>query len=417
MLRHYLLLSLKVLLRRKFFTFISIFGISFTLLVLMVLTAMADHRFGPGKPETDRSRMLGVRYSFSSGPGNRNSNSGIGFRVLDRHARDLPGAEALTIFTRGDDVTLYVNGERVNRYYKMTDAEFWRVLDFDFVEGAAYTAGDVREARPVAVINRSTKVRLFGERPAVGGTVELGELRLRVVGVVEDVSVFRAEPYSDIWAPYTTQRSQSYRDDILGRFQALVLADSEAALPGIREEFNRRLTQVDFGDRPDLDTIVAPFETELESAARRSPFGDRESPASQTWRFGLFIGIVLFLFAALPTVNLININIGRILERSSEIGVRKAFGASARTLVGQFVVENVLLTTIGGLVGLALSAIVLRTINLSGVFAYSQLTVNLRVFAYGLLIAVAFGLISGVYPAWRMARLHPVNALRGGSGR
>jgi putative ABC transport system permease protein len=417
-LKHYLLLSLKVLLRRKFFTFISIFGISFTLLVLMVVTAMADHKFGPGKPESAQTRMLGVRYAFLSGPGNRNSNNSVGFRVLDRYARNLPGAEALTIFSRGDTVTIYRDGAKITRDFKMTDGEFWRILDFEFIEGAAYTPDDVREARPVAVINRSTRARLFGGRPAIGSSIELGDLRLRIVGVVEDVSMFRSEPYSDIWAPYTTQRSQSYRNEITGGYQTLVLASSTAALPGIREEFNRRLTQMDFGDRrQDFDTIVAPFETEFESLARNSPFGDRTSPDRQTWKLGLFFGIVVFLFVALPTVNLININISRILERASEVGVRKAFGAPASTLVTQFVVENVLLSACGGLVGLLLSAAVLRAINRSGFFPYSQLAVNLRVFVYGLLIAAAFGLISGVYPAWRMARLHPVNALKGGSGR
>jgi putative ABC transport system permease protein len=127
MLRHYLLLSVKVLLRRKFFTFISIFGISFTLLVLMVLTAMADHTFGPGRPESQQDRMLGVRYAVATGPGNRNRGPGTGFGILDGHARDLPGAEALTIFTPGNTVTLYPNGERVNRDFKMTDAAFWRI--------------------------------------------------------------------------------------------------------------------------------------------------------------------------------------------------------------------------------------------------------------------------------------------------
>jgi putative ABC transport system permease protein len=299
----------------------------------------------------------------------------------------------------------------------MTDAAFWRILDFDLIEGAGYTDEDVREGRQVAVINRSTRARLFGGRDAVGASIEIGSLRLRVVGVVDDVSMFRVEPYSDIWAPYTTQPSQAYRTELLGRYQALVLAETAAAMPGIREEFNRRLTQVEFDNPRNFDRLVAPFETEFESLARNSPIGDSESSESQAWKFGLFLTIVLGLFVLLPTVNLININISRILERSSEIGVRKAFGAPASTLVGQFVVENVLLTTTGGLVGLVLSALVLRAINQSGVFQYSQLTVNLRVFAYGLLIAVGFGLISGVYPAWRMARLHPVAALRGGSGR
>ena len=69
--------------------------------------------------------------------------------------------------------------------------------------------------------------------------------------------------------------------------------------------------------------------------------------------------LVMFLFMALPTLNLVNINLSRILERSSEIGVRKAFGASSRTLVGQFVMENVILTLVGGALALVLSWITL----------------------------------------------------------
>ena len=61
--------------------------------------------------------------------------------------------------------------------------------------------------------------------------------------------------------------------------------------------------------------------------------------------------------------------------------------------------------------------LVLRALNQSGFVAHSAFTVNLRVFAYAVLIAFAFGVVSGVYPAWRMARLHPVEALKGGPSR
>ena len=96
-------------------------------------------------------------------------------------------------------------------------------------------------------------------------------------------------------------------------------------------------------------------------------------------------------------------------------GVRKAFGAPARTLVGQFLVENVLLTLIGGVLGYVLSIFVLRAIAASGLFAHAHFSINLRVFAYGMILAALFGLLSGVYPAWRMSRLNPVQALNGGS--
>jgi len=123
----------------------------------------------------------------------------------------------------------------------------------------------------------------------------------------------------------------------------------------------------------------------------------------------------MVLFMALPAVNLININISRILERASEIGVRKAFGASSATLVGQFIVENILLSLIGGALGLIGAYLVLGAIERAGFIAYAEFSLNVRIFGYGFALAVFFGLLSGIYPAWRMSRLHPAFALRGGA--
>src|SRR6187401_1507138 len=98
MLRHYTVLAAKVLLRRKFFTFISLFAISFTLLVLTIATAMLDHAFGPAAPETRQDRTLAVQAAVLFGPHNETRGS-AGFKLLDQFARDLPGVERLALFT------------------------------------------------------------------------------------------------------------------------------------------------------------------------------------------------------------------------------------------------------------------------------------------------------------------------------
>jgi putative ABC transport system permease protein len=238
-----------------------------------------------------------------------------------------------------------------------------------------------------------------------------------VIGVVDDVSELRQVPYAEIWVPYTTAKTDAYKGELMGGWNAMALARDRAAMRGIHEEFNSRLLHVEMDDPKQFQTIVAPFETRLESFARLMPTSDRKDPESQVWRLVALLTTLALLFVLIPTVNLVNINISRIMERASEIGVRKAFGAPARTLVGQFLIENILLTIVGGLLGFVLSMVVLQALVRSGLFSYAQFTLNPRVFAYGMVLAVLFGLISGVYPAWRMSRLNPVDALKGGVSR
>jgi putative ABC transport system permease protein len=415
MIKNYLKVAWKVLGRRKFYTFISLFGISVTLLVLMVATAILDHALAPHAPETRSDRTLGVYFLSMEGP-NVAMISQPGYAFLHRHVRPmaaLPFVERIAIVSTAQPVVSYLAGRKIESQLRRADGEFWRVLDSEFLEGGPFTAEDEKNANFVAVINETTRRRFFGGKPALGRTLEADGQRFRVVGVVPDVPILRRFSSADLWVPISTAKSNAFKEEWMGEFIGLILARSRADLPAVKTEFEARRREAErhLPDPKTFQTLRANADTLFEAAARAITPGD--STQIQPSRVWAVMFLLMLLFMLLPTLNLVNINLSRILDRASEIGVRKAFGASSRTLVGQFVVENVVLTLIGAGAGLVLAGAVLAAINASGMIAYAHLELNYRIFLYGLALALFFGVLSGVYPAWRMSKLHPVQALRG----
>jgi putative ABC transport system permease protein len=346
-------------------------------------------------------------------PDNNGTWSGtVGYGFLDKYVRTLPNVETVSIYSEPNLVNSFKSGEKIQSYLKRTDGEYWQILQFDFLEGGPFNAEDDKNINFVAVINDATRKRFFGNDAAVGKTIEADGQRFRIVGVVKNVPIMRQIPFADIWVPISTTKDITYRKQMMGEFSALILAHSAKDFPAIKAEFQSRLPNIEFPDPKAFNHMVGFAETYVENIARA--LSGQEAEGHSIRLVGAIIAIMI-LFMLLPTVNLVNINMSRILERASEIGVRKAFGASSFTLVGQFVTENVLITLAGGVIGLAGSMLVLRAISASGLIPYAEFHLNYRIFLYGLAIAIFFGLFSGVYPAWRMSRLNPVQALKGGA--
>ena len=416
MLKNYIKMALKVLLRRKVFTCISLVTISFTLMVLMVATALFDHVFGSFPPETRADRTLILKMLIGK---NTTEEKGMtiqapSYAFLKRYVSPLTQAEKVSISSDfwGTDVT-YRNGVKIETTYRYTDGAFWEILEFDFLEGRPYTTKEVEDGQRVVVINEETRRVFFGEEQAVGKYIEFSDRPFRVVGVVSNVPAFRIVPFADIWVPRSAIETDAYKryERLFGNSQALILASSAAAIPLIKEEFADVLTRIEYPNPDQVNRLTGGPATMLEETARIL-FAIRDMSEGATDAMFFMIGMVALLFMLLPVVSLVNINTTRILERASEIGVRKAFGGSSLTLVGQFVVENVILTLLGGALGLVLTFLVLQILGTSDIVPYAEFHLNHRIFFYGLVMTLFFGLLSGIYPAWRMSRLHIVEALR-----
>ncbi|KQX95542.1 ABC transporter permease [Massilia sp. Root133] len=415
MLRNYLLTAYKVFMRRKLFTAINLACIVLTLVVLMVISALLDTAFWPTGVEGRSDRLLQVYGMRSESVNDKGLPTGLrtgllGYKTISRYLMPLTSVERVSAITTTSEVSVY-QGDRVSRLdMRRVDANYWKIMQFKLLAGRLPDEDDDRLGRMVAVVNATTARQLFPGAAAVGQRISVNGQAFEIIGVVADVIHINA--YADIWAPLSTFPSSNYRDEYTGMFAALLLARSPADLPRVRADVERVAKTI----QPVGDQIFGKTtfwaDTKLDVVARALQGRESHVDSGGNRLLAMIAGGML-VFMLLPALNLVNLNMGRIMERSAEIGVRKAFGATSLQLAGQLVVENVLLCLAGGLLGLACAQGVLWWLEASQLIPYLEVHINPTVFGCGMLLAFVFGLLSGAIPAWKMSRLDPVHALKG----
>lgn len=414
MLKNYFKIAIAVLRRRKFFTFITLFGISFTLAILMVITSFKDSILSPAYPELKRDRILYINHvSQRNSKFGYTMNSEPSFSFIQKYILKMQTPESIGVCSFPRSSSIYLNNKKLDFHIRYTNKQFWDVLDFNFLEGKPYTEQQINNSEHVAVITEEAKKQYFGnEGTAIGKYLEADDEQYQVIGVVKDVPSTMMYSYSEIYVPYTAPKSNFKNQSYQGDYYALLLARSKSDIKQVQNEYQQIISKVSPEDPKNFNELSSNADLFTESFTRRI-FGNKND--SGIFYFYIITGIFTLLFMLLPTINLVNINVSRIMERSSEIGVRKAFGASSSKLVTQFIFENIILTFLGGLIGLVIAYIIITVFNNSNIIPNSNLTINLRVLFYSLMLCLVFGFISGVLPAWRMSRLNVVNALKTGS--
>lgn len=252
---------------------------------------------------------------------------------------------------------------------------------------------DVDTRRRVVVLGASAATSLFGDRDAVGRQVTIAGVRFRVIGVLARTgssSLAGADPDLTVYIPITAAQR------LLGTQRVDGLA-------------------VKAPDLEQIDALGARIVATLED---RYP-GERFSAVTQEQILGVvgrILGLLTLVLAAIAGISLLvggvgitNIMLVSVRERTREIGLRKAVGARHRDVLVQFLIEAVLLTTIGGVLGIGLGVGVALLVNqvspLPAVVAWWSVLL-----AFG--VSVAVGVFFGVAPARRAGRLDPVTALR-----
>ena len=272
-----------------------------------------------------------------------------------------------------------------------TNENIPNVFDRPIARGEYLTSADVDTRRRVAVLGSNVADELFPDIEPLGRQVTISGVRFRVIGVFEEVgSTFGVSRDDEVHIPVTTAQ-QLFGVD---RLDALAVK------------------------APTIDD-VDPLQKELVSALE-DKYPDQEfSAVTQTQILGTLgdiLGLLTLVLAAIAAISLLvggvgvsNIMLVSVRERTKEIGLRKALGARRRDITVQFLIEAVLLTTLGGVIGMALGVAFALLIDsatpLPAVIAWWSL-------ALAFAVSVAVGVFFGVIPARRAGRLDPVVALR-----
>jgi putative ABC transport system permease protein len=408
MLKNYFKIAIAVLKRRKFFTFLSLFGISFTLTILLVMTAFIDKVVNDDYPDKKRDRSLYINKITLQGKESMNS-SPLSYHFINHYITTMKTPVKVAISSGFSSTNTYVNNRKIVINYKYANADFWDILEFDFLEGKPISRQQIDNAERVTVISEDMKNEYFGNdgSPAVGKYIEADNIKYRVCGVVKSLPITAYILYADIYLPITTTKTKLDADKgYMGGYGAIILAKNTGDVPKMKKEYEDLVAKLPVPGK-EFDHVYSHADSFVEDYVRSG----NEKKSGMVYALTAISLFALFVML-LPTLNLVNVNITRIMERSSEIGVRKAFGASSRTLVYQFIVENLILTFFGGMIGVVLSVVVMYFINQAQFIANLTLRLNFTVLGYALLTCIFFGLLSGVYPAWRMSKLNIVTALK-----
>ena len=442
--RTQILLALRILRRRKFFTFISLFGISFTIMALVVVAAMGEASLGDNPPFGNRDRLViashyraehvipdtsyvidsalvgGVMtYDSTLQVGedtDQDNNSGLGYYLYDNFLRDLDGAERVSYAAPSANFNVYLDGRKVELAANYTDAAYFEILDFEWVAGGAYTPTQVAEAERVAVLSDEAAREYYGRASVdlLGESMPIGEKDYRIVGIVRRPATRAGGVGSDVFLPITTA-GPDYIADVNHNGGGLLLAT--APTPGGRDRIKTSLAAVaaDLQPTPD-DTDKNRFYLEgLTFAEEIANYYYRGEGKNRDRAFGKFFGpvlVLLLMLVLLPALNLANVNLSRVFERAPEIAVRKSFGATDADILRQFLLETLVITVIGGALGVLLSLGVIALANAGEWIGGMRLAFTPAVAGYTLLIIVVFGLITGLAPAYRLAQTRIATSLR-----
>lgn len=422
--------TVALLRQNKLFGTFYLLGTAVPVVLTMIVVMYFHLLTAPIYPENHRAQQYELRsISLTDAEGNRQGGGCCSEGMINQWFRPLRSVEAVTgiyyyDFGLKDNLQLGDGTTEQRVKTKYTDPGFFRVFDFQFLDGSPFTQADLDAARPCAVIASSLARQLFGTDKAKGRSFKMNDTEYTVTGVVRDASSLTPVSFAEIWLPYSclpNYFAYSNAGITTGPYTVVFRTRDEAQAQQMQADI-RELVRRHNASQP--DGMQMELQGPLPSWKRNLVPGNQEIDLRGLIKFW---GALLLTFLIVPAVNLGGMISGQMETRWSELGVSKAFGASRGYLMRQVIGENLILTFLGGLIGLLLSWALLGwgTDWVIGLFdTYGKMRngthdtlIRPDMLFSPLLFLVAFGfclllnLLSALIPAWHAMRIPIVQAL------
>jgi putative ABC transport system permease protein len=400
--------GIRSLIRHKLRTLLTMLGVIFGVAAVISMMSIGE---GARRASLEQIRLLGTNnirvteaeMTVEQAESEESPSEGLSWQDARAIAERLPYATAISPMKFVDEGVFFGGIAPQGCKIVGVSDKYDELSNSHPSQGRFVSMLDMRNANRVCVLGAEIKRELFGVEPALDKWVQLGEDRFRVVGVMEQknfregkASVVKVRNINrDIYIPVTTALKRYADEDFPDRIQEIAVQVDAARSVVPASIFIKRILERRHYGVADYDVIIP---DELLAQSQR------------TQRiFNVVMGSIAALSLLVGGIGIMNIMLASVTERTKEIGIRRALGASERDILSQFLNETVLISASGGVIGIVLGAAMALAINL---FAKWDTVVSPLSILVSFGIAATVGIVFGLYPAQQAARKDPIVCLR-----